>query len=94
MDSTRAWAQDTVRDPSLAGGAEAGELCRLVGGHCKSGDTLSTGVPLADPRVGDLIAVPVTGAHTYALSNNYNDARRPPVVRRETYADLMRRDLR
>ncbi|MCS0603555.1 diaminopimelate decarboxylase [Streptomyces sp. LP11] len=81
-----------------------GELCHLVGRHCESGDTLSAGVPLADPRVGDLIAVPVTGAYTYALSNNYNGARRPPVVfvrdgahravvRRETYADLMRRDL-
>jgi diaminopimelate decarboxylase len=82
----------------------AGEPCRLVGRHCESGDTLSAGVPLDDPRVGDLIAVPVTGAYTYALSNNYNGARRPPVVfvrdgehravvRRETYADLMRRDL-
>ncbi|MEY9942289.1 diaminopimelate decarboxylase [Streptacidiphilus sp. MAP5-3] len=81
-----------------------GEQCRLVGRHCESGDTLSAGVPLQDPQVGDLIAVPVTGAYTYALSNNYNGARRPPVVfvkdgahravvRRETYADLMRRDL-
>ncbi|GAA4991003.1 diaminopimelate decarboxylase [Kitasatospora paranensis] len=54
-----------------------GELCRLVGHHCESGDTLSADVPLDDPRVGDLIAVPVTGAYTYALSNNYNGARRP-----------------
>ncbi|MFG2617003.1 diaminopimelate decarboxylase [Streptomyces sp. NPDC048507] len=81
-----------------------GEVCRLVGRHCESGDTLSAGVRLAAPRVGDLIAVPATGAYTYALSNNYNGARRPPVVlvrdgahravvRRETYADLTRRDL-
>ncbi|MFF4343075.1 diaminopimelate decarboxylase [Kitasatospora sp. NPDC001540] len=81
-----------------------GEPCRLVGRHCESGDTLSADVPLQDPRVGDLVAVPVTGAYTYALSNNYNGARRPPVVlvrdgahravvRRETYADLMQRDL-
>jgi diaminopimelate decarboxylase len=81
-----------------------GERCRLVGRHCESGDTLSTDVPLDDPHVGDLIAVPVTGAYTYSLSNNYNGARRPPVVfvhdgehravvRRETYTDLMRRDL-
>lgn len=80
-----------------------GEPCRLVGRHCESGDTLSDGVPLRDPRPGDLIAVPVTGAYTYTLSNNYNGARRPPVVfcrdgearavvRRETYADLMARD--
>ncbi|WP_234326163.1 diaminopimelate decarboxylase [Streptomyces sp. NRRL S-337] len=81
-----------------------GEMCRVVGRHCESGDVLSAGVPLNDPRPGDLIAVPVTGAYTYSLSNNYNAARRPPVVfchdgrsrpvvRRETYADLMRRDL-
>ncbi|MFD0555235.1 hypothetical protein ACFQ0X_43225 [Streptomyces rectiviolaceus] len=48
--------------------------------------------------------MPATGAYTYSLSNNYNGARRPPVVfcrdgrsravvRRETYDDLMRRDL-
>ncbi|MGW7018326.1 diaminopimelate decarboxylase [Streptomyces decoyicus] len=81
-----------------------GEWCRVVGRHCESGDVLSTGVFLQDPRPGDLIAVPATGAYTYSLANNYNAARRPPVVfcrdgrsrpvvRRETYADLMRRDL-
>jgi diaminopimelate decarboxylase len=82
-----------------------GEPCRLVGRHCESGDVLTTGtVPLRDPRPGDLIAVPATGAYTFTLSNNYNGALRPPVVfcrdgearavvRRETYQDLMRRDL-
>ncbi|MFC5252310.1 diaminopimelate decarboxylase [Streptomyces nigrescens] len=81
-----------------------GELCRVVGPHCESGDVLSAGVHLQDPRPGDLIAVPVTGAYTYSLANNYNAACRPPVVfcrdgrsrpvvRRETHADLMRRDL-
>lgn len=78
--------------------------CTVVGRHCESGDQLIDSVPLADPQVGDLLAVPVTGAYTYSLSNNYNGARRPPVVfvrdgharavvRRETYDDLMRRDL-
>ncbi|MFI8824707.1 diaminopimelate decarboxylase [Streptomyces sp. NPDC053431] len=81
-----------------------GDPCQLVGRHCESGDTLSAGVPLRDPRPGDLIAVPATGAYCYSLSNNYNGALRPPVVfcrdgearavvRRETYADLLRRDL-
>ncbi|ARF53220.1 diaminopimelate decarboxylase [Streptomyces gilvosporeus] len=85
-------------------GGPDGEMCRVVGQHCESGDVLSASVPLNDPRPGDLIAVPVTGAYTYSLANNYNAARRPPVVfcrdgrsrpvvRRETYADLMRRDL-
>ncbi|MFE3457365.1 diaminopimelate decarboxylase [Nocardiopsis aegyptia] len=81
-----------------------GDPCHLVGRHCESGDRLSSGVPLADPRPGDVVAVPVTGAYCYSLANNYNGARRPPVVlcrdgrarevvRRETYADLARRDV-
>ncbi|WP_370410546.1 diaminopimelate decarboxylase [Streptomyces fradiae] len=80
-----------------------GEPYDLVGRHCESGDVLSAGVRLRDPRPGDLIAVPVTGAYSFSLSNNYNGALRPPVVfcrdgearavvRRETYADLLRRD--
>ncbi|WP_418960213.1 diaminopimelate decarboxylase [Streptomyces tritici] len=81
-----------------------GDPCHLVGRHCESGDTLSAGVPLRAPRPGDLIAVPVTGAYCYSLGNNYNGALRPPVVfcrdgearevvRRETYGDLLRRDV-
>ncbi|HTJ72258.1 MAG TPA: diaminopimelate decarboxylase [Actinospica sp.] len=82
-----------------------GRAHRLVGRHCESGDVICTGtVPLRDPEPGDLIAVPVTGAYTYSMSNNYNGALRPPVifcrdghsrpvVRRETYADLARRDI-
>lgn len=80
-----------------------GEPYHLVGRHCESGDVLSAGVRLRDPRPGDLIAVPVTGAYCFSLSNNYNGALRPPVVfcrdgearavvRRETYDDLLRRD--
>ncbi|MFD4240252.1 diaminopimelate decarboxylase [Streptomyces sp. NPDC058525] len=82
-----------------------GEDCDLVGRHCESGDTLIRGVPLRDPRPGDVVAVPVTGAYCYSLANNYNGARRPPVVfvrdgearevvRRESYGDLLRRDTR
>ncbi|MGW0732173.1 diaminopimelate decarboxylase [Streptomyces sp. NPDC002851] len=81
-----------------------GERCDLVGRHCESGDTLIRDVPLREPRVGDVIAVPVTGAYCHSLANNYNGARRPPVVfcrdgeahvvlRRETYEDLLRRDV-
>ncbi|MEU8779845.1 diaminopimelate decarboxylase [Streptomyces sp. NPDC048606] len=80
-----------------------GEACDLVGRHCESGDTLIRDVPLRSPRAGDVVAVPVTGAYCHSLANNYNGARRPAVVfcrdgrareavRRETYADLLRRD--
>jgi diaminopimelate decarboxylase len=76
----------------------------LVGRHCESGDIITPNVTLASPRVGDLIAVPVTGAYCFTMANNYNAALRPPVifcrdgqarlgVRRETFADLMAREL-
>ena len=75
----------------------------VVGRHCESGDFLSDPATLADPVVGDLVVVPVTGAYCFTMSNNYNGALRPPVVfvkhgsptlllRRETYDDLTRRD--
>ncbi len=79
-------------------------LADLVGRHCESGDVITPDVELADPRVGDLIVVPVTGAYCYTMANNYNGALRPPVVfcdrgrarlavRRETYEDLMAREV-
>jgi diaminopimelate decarboxylase len=81
-----------------------GELVTVVGRHCESGDVLVDGVRLAEPRVGDLLAVPVTGAYCHTMANNYNGARRipvvfaregeaRPVVRRETWADLLGRDV-
>jgi diaminopimelate decarboxylase len=59
-------------------------------------------VELATPAVGDLLVMPVTGAYCYSLANNYNGARRPPVVicrngdarlvvRRERTEDLLAR---
>jgi diaminopimelate decarboxylase len=81
------------------------ETCELVGHHCESGDVLVSGASLATPEVGDLVVMPCTGAYCYSLQNNYNGARRPPVVlcrdgearlvvRRETIDDLLARDVR
>jgi len=78
--------------------------CRLVGKHCESGDVIVGDVALDDPRPGDLIAVAGTGAYGHAMANNYNGVPRPPVVfasggrwrtvvRRESYDDLLARDL-
>jgi diaminopimelate decarboxylase len=80
------------------------ETCDVVGHHCESGDVLAPGVALATPEVGDLLVMPVTGAYCYSLMNNYNGARRPPVVlvrdgdarlavRRETMSDLLARNV-
>ena len=76
----------------------------LVGRHCEAGDVITPHVSLANPQVGDLVAVPVTGAYCFTMSNNYNAALRPPVVfcqdgiarlgvRRETFNDLMAREV-
>ena len=84
--------------------ASGGETVTVVGRHCESGDVLVDGVRLAEPRVGDLLAVPATGAYCFTMANNYNGARRIPVVlaadgtargviRRETWADLLARDI-
>ena len=77
----------------------------VVGRHCEAGDVLAADVPLpAGTRPGDLLAVPVTGAHHHAMASNYNMVGRPPVVavrdgaarllvRRETDGDLLLRDV-
>jgi diaminopimelate decarboxylase len=90
-------------EASIASRVGGGQTVTVVGRHCESGDVISDGVPLREPRVGDLLAVPVTGAYCYTMSNNYNGARRIPVVftdrgdarlvvRRETWDDLLARD--
>lgn len=78
---------------------------RVVGKHCESGDVIvrDAAVP-ADLQVGDVLATPVTGAYGHSMGSNYNMIMRPPVVfvrdgrarvvvRRETYDDLVRRDV-
>jgi diaminopimelate decarboxylase len=80
------------------------ERFHVAGKHCESGDVIVRDVALADPRPGDILVTPATGAYGHALANNYNGVPRPPVifcrggsarvvVRRETYEDLMRRDV-
>jgi diaminopimelate decarboxylase len=76
----------------------------VVGRHCESGDVLIEGTDLPSPTVGDLLAVPATGAYCYTMANNYDGTRRIPVVfaragaarlvvRRETWDDLAARDV-
>ena len=80
------------------------DVCHLAGKHCESGDVIARDVRLDDPRPGDVVATPVTGAYGHAMANNYNGVPRPPVifcsggsarvvVRRETVEDLHARDV-
>jgi diaminopimelate decarboxylase len=83
--------------------APATHISTVAGKHCESGDILIKEVALPEPRVGDVLVTPATGAYGYVMASNYNGVPRPPVifcadgearlvVRRETYEDLAARD--
>jgi diaminopimelate decarboxylase len=85
---------DRASEPSV-------HAIRVAGRHCET-DTLFD-VKLPMPRAGNLLAVLATGAYNHVMASNYNFFCRPPVVfvkkgdarvvvRRETIADLLRRD--
>jgi diaminopimelate decarboxylase len=74
---------------------------RVVGKHCETGDILIREIELsADTQIGDLLAIPATGAYGRSMASNYNHTPRPAVVvvidgkarvivRRESIADLL-----
>ncbi len=80
-------------------------LARVVGKHCEAGDIVVKDEFLpGDVTVGDLLAVPGTGAYCRSMSSNYNHVLRPPVIgvrdgasyvviRRENEDDLLRTDV-
>ena len=88
-----------------AANAERPRAVSVVGKHCESGDILvAEGRVPQDLAVGDVLGIPVAGAYGYAMASNYNKVPRPavvfvrngearPVIRRETYDDLLRLDL-
>lgn len=79
-------------------------ISRVVGVHCEGGDILVRDEFLpGDVAVGDLLAVPASGAYSRSMASNYNHTPRPPVVsvcegristilRRETLDDLLALD--
>ncbi len=80
------------------------EIVTIAGKHCESGDAVVIDMPIQHPDLGDIVAVFGTGAYCYTMSSNYNGQPRPAIVfvrdgearvttRRETYDDLMDRDI-
>jgi diaminopimelate decarboxylase len=78
----------------------ATDVYAVAGKHCESGDVLIERVDLPEPHRGDILAVPVTGAYTLAMSSSYNAVPRPAAVlvadgkvriirKRETIDDLL-----
>lgn len=103
-DNIRPMLYDAVYEAEIASRVGDSTPCRVVGMHCESGDILIKEAGLEDPRVGDVLLTPATGAYGHAMASNYNGVARPPVifcrdgdarvvVRRETYEDLTARDV-
>jgi diaminopimelate decarboxylase len=106
-DNIRTALYDADYSATLASRLSAAEpvLTRVVGKHCEAGDIVVKDEFLpGDVSVGDLLAVPGTGAYCRSMASNYNHLLRPPVVavrdgeasvvvRRETEDDLLRTDV-
>lgn len=84
-------------------GNEEGEVT-IAGKFCESGDVLIRDIVLPSVAAGDIIAMPGCGAYCLSQASNYNASLKPPIVlvnrgrarlirRRETFADLTRRDI-
>jgi diaminopimelate decarboxylase len=104
-DNLRPMLYGARYEAAIAGrmGAAGNVRCHLAGKHCESSDVIAYDVELPDPRPGDVVVTPATGAYCFSMSNTYNGVPRPPVVfvrdgrarvvvRRETYEDLEARD--
>ena len=103
-DNIRPMLYDAVYEADIATKMGDSTPCRIAGMHCESGDVLIREAALEDPRPGDVLVTPATGAYGHAMANNYNAVPRPPVifckdgdarvvVRRETFDDLTARDV-
>jgi diaminopimelate decarboxylase len=103
-DNLRPMLYGARYDAEIADRFGGSDPCTIAGMHCESGDILVQEALLDDPRPGDVLVIPATGAYGHAMANNYNAVPRPPVifcrdgearvvVRRETYDDLTLREL-
>jgi diaminopimelate decarboxylase len=105
-DNIRPTAYGAAYTPVLASRAldAADATVSIAGRYCESGDVLVRDAALPMPVVGDVVAVPASGAYHLSMASNYNLVPRPAVVvvdagrarlvrRRETYADLLAADL-
>jgi diaminopimelate decarboxylase len=103
-DNLRPMLYGAAYEAHVADRFDGATRCVLAGKHCESGDVIVAEALLEDPRPGDVIVTPATGAYGYAMASNYNGVPRPPVifcregearvvVRRESFEDLTARDV-
>ena len=79
-------------------------VATIAGKFCESGDVLVRDAHLPSLQLGELIAIPASGAYQIAMESNYNLALRPAIVmvndgdarlvrRRQTLDDLLHLEL-
>lgn len=79
-------------------------VATIAGKFCESGDVLVRDAALPSLQLGELIAIPASGAYQIAMESNYNLALRPAIVmvkegdarlvrRRQTLNDLLELEL-
>ena len=79
-------------------------VATVAGKFCESGDVLVRDAQLPSLQLGELIAIPASGAYQIAMESNYNLALRPAIVmvndgdarlvrRRQTLDDLLHLEL-
>lgn len=106
-DNPRTALYDSKYEAHISPQKAAGKVqpFTVAGKCCESGDVLIHGIQLPEPEVDDILSVNGTGAYNYTMSSNYNRIRKPAVVfvengearlvvKRETYDDLIRNDVR
>lgn len=86
-------------------GADRSRVVTIAGKHCEQGDLLVRDACVPDDlAVGNVLGVACTGAYGHSMASNYNAMTRPAVVfvadgaarvvvRRETVADLLAREV-
>ncbi len=83
---------------------EPDETVTVAGRCCESGDLIQENIKVANPEVGDIIAVLSTGAYNYSMASNYNRVPKPAmvmvnngesrlIIKRETYEDIVKNDI-
>lgn len=105
-DNIRTALYGASYEPVLANKADQPrtEMVTIAGKHCESGDVVVLDMPMQHAEVGDTVCVFATGAYCYTMSSTYNGQPRPAIVfvrdgqarvvtRRESYEDLMARDI-
>lgn len=103
-DNIRTAMYDSWYECHVDSEAESEEIVTICGKCCESGDILIRDAKVATPKRGDLLTIFSTGAYCLPMASNYNKIPMLPVVfvkqgqdrlvvRRQTYGELVEREL-